>query len=135
MLAIVFVGLVCIFYAFQNQQRELISKSNFESRQKLIINNGAPKVQMVASYDELKSLFYNNLQACNPINLADASGINYVIFGKQNDKCAFELYGVFFSIKCIVPMDIAKKYADAGKSASSYIDEVNNNEEYCKLTY
>lgn len=136
LIVLVIVGFIRVFYEFQNQKTEAISKKNFEKRQELITNYGAPSVQMVANDNELKTLFYPNLETCTPINLADESGTNYVVFGKQNNnKCAFELYNISFSIQCIVPMDVAKKYAESGKGATGYIDEVNNNKEYCKLIY
>ena len=135
LLVLIIVGLVRVFYEFKNHEYEVITKNNFEKRQKLITKYGAPKVQMVSNNTELNTLFYTKLETCNPVNLADESGTNYVIFGKQDSKCAFELYNTTFSIQCIVPLDIAKKYSEAGKTSTAYIDEVNNNSEYCKLVY
>ena len=132
---LIIVGIIRIVYEYGLHKEEINRKIKFEKRQREVTKNGAPSVQMLANLKEIENIFYPALSACNPINLATEDGTNYVIFGKNNNKCSFEKYQLSYLIRCNVSFDIVKKYAESGKAGTDYVNDINNDSKYCQILY
>lgn len=132
---LVIVGIIRVVYEYRFHKEELDAVARFERRQFDVKLKGAPAVQKLAAIQEVEKAFYPKLTTCTPVNIASEDGTNYVIFGKDGNKCSFEKYSVSYCLSCLVPMDVAKKYAISGGSTKEYVDEINNNPEYCKLSF
>lgn len=129
------VAVIRVVYEYRLHKEEIAAVAKFEKRQLEVTKKGAPAVQKVANVDEIEKIFYPSLNNCTPVNLADEDGTNFVIYGREGDNCSFEKYSISYSVQCSVPMDVAKKYAESGRLLKTYVDEVNNNEEYCKIVF
>ena len=133
LLAIVAVSRV--IYEYRNHGQEIAANTKFKKHQMAIRQKGAPKVQMLDDIKAIEKIFYPALATCTPTNLADNEGVNYVIYGEEGNKCSFEKYDYSYSLKCNVPMKVAEQYAISGQTSKKYIDEVNNNDQYCQLDF
>ena len=132
---LVIVGITRAVYEYHYNKEKIDMSARFEKRQLDLKLKGAPAVQKLLSIKEVEKVFYPELATCTPVNLAVSDGTNYVIFGKDGNKCSFEKYSISFCLRCKVPMNVAKQYAISGQSSKAYIDEINNNKEYCQFSY
>lgn len=133
LIILVIVGLVRLVYEYRAHKDELFAAAKFESRQRDVTKKGAPKVQIVNSVAEVERIFNNNLASCTPVNIATEDKTNYVIYGKDGGKCSFEKYSPSLCLQCLVPSDVAEKYSRAWIGFDSFVNEVNNNPNYCKI--
>ena len=67
-----------------------------------------------------------------------------IVYGKKNGKCIIREQMGGSDTRCSLPMDVARKYADEnirtletsmrqGSAYSAYVNQVHNNENYCKF--
>lgn len=105
--------------------------------------------------------YYNKLKTCTeynedrgPVQVGDTvMPITYSIYGigekgtgvgsgskyiSAEGKCAIREDHAFYGVSCVLPMEVAKKYAQAGinmhrakKSSSVYINKIHSNTNYC----
>ena len=127
------IAVIRVVYEYRIHQEELIAAIQFETRQKAVTGKGGPKVQMAADISEMEKIFNNNLPSCTPVNIALKDNTNYVIYGKEGTKCSFEKYTTLLCIQCLLPQDVADKYSRTSGDVDSYIDDVNNDKDYCKI--
>ena len=132
---LVIVGITRAVYEYHYNKEKFDTAARFEKRQFNLKLKGAPPVQRLASIKDVEKVFYPELATCTPVNLAANDDTNYVILGKDGNKCSFEKYSVSYCLRCKVPMSVAKQYAISGQSSKAYIDEINNNKEYCQFSY
>ncbi len=110
------------------------------------------KPETLQDFEQLSKRFYSNLADCKPLNVKTENGYEmYIIEGYKDNKCHFKHRQVgFVDTICALPVDITKRYADEGleeirqleelKSknktgfvqGSPFINEINNNKNYCR---
>lgn len=129
------VAVIRVMYEYHYNKEEIVSNARFEKRQISVRKNGAPKVDMQQSIQDIEKIFYTDLSTCTKTNIADEEGTNYVIYGDKDGKCSFEKYHPSYSVQCVVPMNVAKEYAISGLTSKDYVNEINNNPEYCQIIY
>lgn len=102
--------------------------------------------------------YYNNMKTCTKGNFSlggtsltfggktfDVDMV-YYIYGIQNNKCHIREHLGDSDMHCYLPMNVAKKYAEEGINTlnasnkngtaySTYINQIINNEGYCKTKY
>ena len=102
--------------------------------------------------------YYNNMKTCTKgtFSLGETSlnvgsktfdiGMVYYIYGIQNNKCHIREHLGNSDMHCYLPINIAKKYAEEGiytlnasmkngTAYSQYINQIINDENYCKSNY
>ena len=132
---LVVVGITRAVYEYQLHKEELAAHARFMERQKDVDFKGGPKVQMVEDTTQLAKEFYPNLASCTPVNVSTEDNTNYVVYGRDGNKCSFEKFSISYRLECKVPMDVAKKYAISGESNPVFMNDVNNDPKYCKIVY
>lgn len=100
---------------------------------------------------KVRRAYYHSIKSCSPGTFTMPSidfmgyDINFkmIVYGKHDGKCHIrELVGGS-DMRCALPMDVAKRYADEnirsldesmknGVSYSAYVNEVINNSNYCR---
>lgn len=132
---LIIVGILRIVYEYNTKKEERAAKKRFELRQQEVKRKGGPAVQMMGDTDEIEKIFYPNLATCSRVNLATEDNVNYVIYGMDKDKCVFEKFSQVYCLHCETPMKVTKKYSQSGlQTTGTYINEINNNTEYCKIS-
>ena len=102
--------------------------------------------------------YYNNIKTCTKgtFSLGETSlnigsktfdvGMVCYIYGIQNNKCHIREHFGNSDLHCYLPINIAKKYAEErintfnasmknGAAYSQYINQIINDENYCKSNY
>ena len=130
---LVITGIIRAVYEYKAHKEERAAAVRFDARQKAVKQRGGVRVQMMSDASEMEKIFYQKLKTCFPENLATEDNTNYVIYGIQNDKCVFEKFVHVFCLHCEVPMAVAKKYSESGLLTADYVNEVNNNPQYCNI--
>ena len=132
---LIIVGIIRIVYEHNTKKEERVAKERFELRQQEVKQKGAPAVQIFNDTGEMEKIFYPNLATCSRVNLATEDNVNYVIYGMDKDKCVFEKFSQAYCLHCETPVKVTKKYSQSGlQAAGTYINEINNNPEYCKIS-
>lgn len=97
--------------------------------------------------DQLDLAFFANLQTCTEGNFNSRYTYAWYIYGKKDGKCSFEQKSSMYNMKCLLPMNVAKKYAQENINmyrtskqkgfapGSNYINKVINDKNYCSRTY
>lgn len=97
--------------------------------------------------DKLEKAFYTNLQTCTAGDFQSRYTYGWHIYGQKDGKCSFENKDSAVDMKCLLPMNMAKKYAlEALKvyqvseqkgfaPGSDYINKINNDKNYCTMTW
>ena len=143
------LGFACCDICKSKQKNNKIQKPQSEIN---VLKDNAPEI---VNYEDIDKMFYTSLQNCEPINvLAKPGHIGYVIEGIIDNKCVFKERQVgFMDTICSLPMDMTEKYAEEGLNiskqidelraqnksgfvdASQYINDINNDKNYCKHEY
>ncbi len=98
--------------------------------------------------------YYNSMKTCTMgtfplggVSLGSGDktaeiGMNYYIYGMQNSKCHIREHLGNSNKHCYLPREVAKKYAEEGiktlnaarngAAYSQYINQISNDENYCK---
>lgn len=96
--------------------------------------------------------YYNSVKKCSAATFNFPSlemfgvdvNFKYIVYGKKNGKCYIREQAGGSDIKCALPMDVAKKYAEEGiktieasnrqgAAYSEYINQIINDKQYCEL--
>lgn len=108
---------------------------------------------VVMANDDYKSqiLYYNSVKTCTPgdfiLSPIDIMGYRlnrkFSVYGKTDNKCSIREHSGNFDLRCKLPMDIARRYADEGiktlnlsikngSAYSSYNNQIINDTNYCQ---
>lgn len=97
--------------------------------------------------DQLETAFYTNLATCTKGDFQSRFTYAWHIYGQKNGKCQIENNSNVYTMNCNLPMNIAQKYSAKGLEmynstsqkgfvkTDNFINEINNNNNYCKIIY
>lgn len=97
--------------------------------------------------DQLDLAFYTSLQSCTKGDFQSRYTYGWHIYGEKNGKCSIEQTSSMYNMKCSLPMDVAKKYAQENMNmyktakekgfapGSDYVNKIINDKNYCSRTY
>lgn len=96
--------------------------------------------------------YYNSIKSCqkNTIKLPSIAmfgvtlDMTYYVYGRKDGKCSIREHLGKSDVRCALPTDVAKKYAEEGirmisesvekgTSHSSYMDQIRNDKNYCQF--
>ena len=100
--------------------------------------------QFYEKMEQLEPAFYKSLMTCSEGIFQSKNVYGWRIYGMQNGKCSVEQTSISYTMKCFMPESIAKKYGQEGLkmyqqkgfvSGSQYINNINNNKNYCTIKF
>jgi hypothetical protein len=104
------------------------------------------QVNIAFAFDCTKGTFSLGETSLNVGSKTFDIGMVYYIYGVQNNKCHIREHLGNSDMHCYLPINIAKKYAEEGiytlnasmkngTAYSQYINQIINDENYCKSNY
>lgn len=104
----------------------------------------ATNAQIYEKMEQLEPAFYKSLTTCSEGIFQSKYTYGWKIYGMQNGKCSVEQTSTAYTMKCLMPSNIAKKYGQEGlkiyqqtgfRPGSKYINKINNDKNYCTIEW
>ena len=91
--------------------------------------------------------YYNSIKSCQKTTIKLPSlgrDVAYYVYGLKDGKCSIREQLGKLNVRCELPADVAKKYAEEGirtlnksvekgSSYSSYMNQIKNDRNYCEI--